>query len=34
MGIECEILAKLGYQNPGGSYKDRAAHRMVLDAEK
>lgn len=34
MGIECEILAKLDYFNPGGSYKDRAAHRMVEDAEK
>ena len=34
MGIECEVLAKLEYFNPGGSYKDRAAHRMVEDAEK
>ena len=34
MGIECEVLAKLEYFNPGGSYKDRAAHRMVDDAEK
>ena len=34
MGIECEVLAKLEYYNPGGSYKDRVAHRMVEDAEK
>jgi cystathionine beta-synthase len=34
MGVDCEILVKCDYMNPGGSYKDRAAYRMVLDAEK
>jgi len=33
-GVECEILVKLEYFNPGGSYKDRAAERMIRDAEK
>ena len=33
-GIECEILAKCDYFNPAGSAKDRAAARMILDAEK
>lgn len=27
-------MVKCDYTNPGGSYKDRAAYRMVLDAEK
>lgn len=31
-GIECELLAKCEYLNPGGSVKDRIGRRMVLDA--
>lgn len=33
-GVECDILVKCDFFNPGGSYKDRAALRMVEDAEK
>jgi|ERR1719469_106753 len=33
-GIECEVLAKCEFFNPGGSVKDRIGRRMVLDAEK
>ncbi|XP_049877696.1 cystathionine beta-synthase-like [Pectinophora gossypiella] len=33
-GIKCDIYAKLEYENPGGSIKDRIAYRMVLEAEK
>lgn len=33
-GIECEILAKCEYMNPGGSQKDRISLRMISDAEK
>ena len=33
-GIECEILAKCEFLNPGGSVKDRIGRRMVLDAMK
>ena len=33
-GIKCQLLAKCDYMNPMGSAKDRAARRMVLDAEK
>ena len=33
-GIKCQLLAKCDYFNPMGSAKDRAARRMVLDAEK
>lgn len=33
-GIECEILAKCEFMNPGGSVKDRIARRMILDAEE
>ena len=33
-GIQCEILAKAEFLNPGGSVKDRIGRRMVLDAEK
>src|ERR671938_1223674 len=29
-----DIYAKLEYQNPGGSVKDRAALGMILDAEE
>ncbi len=31
--IECELLVKAEFMNPGGSVKDRIARRMVLDAE-
>jgi len=30
--IECELLAKCEFLNPGGSVKDRIGRRMVLDA--
>jgi cystathionine beta-synthase len=33
-GINCEILAKCEYLNPGGSLKDRIGKRMIEDAEK
>lgn len=33
-GIECELLVKCEFLNPGGSVKDRIGRRMVLDAEK
>lgn len=33
-GIECEVLAKCEFLNPGGSVKDRIGRRMILDAEK
>lgn len=33
-GVECEVLVKCDFYNPGGSYKDRAAYRMFSDAEK
>ena len=33
-GIECELLVKAEFLNPGGSVKDRIGRRMVLDAEK
>jgi len=33
-GVNCEILAKCEYFNPGGSIKDRIAMRMVNDAVK
>jgi cystathionine beta-synthase len=33
-GIAATVLAKVEYFNPGGSVKDRIAHRMVEDAEK
>jgi len=31
--IECELLVKAEFLNPGGSVKDRIGRRMVLDAE-
>ena len=34
LGIECEVLVKCEYLNPGGSVKDRIALRMVEDAER
>lgn len=33
-GIECEILAKCEFLNPGGAVKDRIGRRMIIDAEK
>lgn len=33
-GIECEVVAKCEFMNPGGSVKDRIAKQMVEDAEK
>jgi len=32
-GIDCELLAKCEFLNPGGSVKDRIGVRMLLDAE-
>lgn len=32
-GLNCEILAKVEFFNPGGSIKDRIAYRMIRDAE-
>jgi cysteine synthase A len=34
MGVNAKIIAKLEYLNPAGSVKDRAARRMIDDAEK
>lgn len=33
-GVEAQILVKLGYMNPGGSYKDRIGLQMLKDAEE
>jgi len=33
LGVQCEVVAKLEFFNPGGSIKDRIARQMVLDAE-
>ncbi|KAF6774887.1 hypothetical protein AHF37_06422 [Paragonimus kellicotti] len=33
-GVECEVLAKCEFFNPGGSVKDRIAKRMVEEAER
>ena len=33
-GLECELVGKCEYLNPGGSVKDRIGRRMVLDAER
>lgn len=32
-GIECEVVAKCEFLNPGGSIKDRIGVRMIRDAE-
>jgi len=34
MGLECELVAKCEFLNPGGSVKDRIGTRMVLEAEE
>lgn len=31
-GIQCEVLAKCEFLNPGGSVKDRVGRRMIVDA--
>ncbi|KAK7195105.1 cystathionine beta-synthase [Novymonas esmeraldas] len=33
-GIQCEVVAKCEFFNPGGSVKDRIGKQMVLDAQK
>lgn len=33
LGLQCQILAKCEFLNPGGSVKDRIGYRMVEDAE-
>ena len=33
-GLECELLVKCEFLNPGGSVKDRIGRRMINDAEK
>jgi cystathionine beta-synthase len=33
-GIECQLLAKCEFMNPGGAVKDRIARRMIYNAEK
>lgn len=33
-GLNCTLLAKLEYLNPGGSVKDRIGHAMIEEAEK
>ncbi|KAG5508157.1 hypothetical protein JKF63_05411 [Porcisia hertigi] len=33
-GIQCDVVAKCEFFNPGGSVKDRIGKQMVLDAEK
>lgn len=32
--LECELLVKAEFMNPGGSVKDRIGRRMLLDAEE
>lgn len=32
-GVQCEVIAKCEFMNPGGSVKDRIGVRMVADAE-
>ncbi len=34
LGLQAKILAKLEYLNPAGSIKDRAAQKMIQDAEE
>ena len=33
MGLECEVLVKCEFLNPGGSIKDRIGKSMLLEAE-
>ncbi|MEZ6184403.1 MAG: pyridoxal-phosphate dependent enzyme [Planctomycetota bacterium] len=33
-GVKAQIYCKMGYMNPGGSFKDRIGLRLVLDAEE
>ena len=33
-GIECDLMCKCEFLNPGGSVKDRIGRRMIMDAEK
>ena len=33
-GVEAQILVKMGYMNPGGSYKDRIGVQLIKDAEE
>jgi cystathionine beta-synthase len=33
-GVECEVLLKCEYLNPGGSVKDRIGVRMVAEGER
>lgn len=33
-GIECEVLVKCEFMNPGGSVKDRMALEMIEEAER
>ncbi len=33
-GVKATILVKIGYMNPGGSYKDRMGLQMLKDAEE
>ena len=33
-GLECDLVAKLEFMNPGGSVKDRIGVRMLEDAER
>lgn len=32
-GVKAQILVKMGYMNPGGSYKDRIGLQLIKDAE-
>lgn len=33
-GLQCNVFVKVEFFNPGGSIKDRVAHRMIEDAEE
>ena len=33
-GVKAQILVKIGYMNPGGSYKDRIGLQLIKDAEE
>lgn len=34
MGVECEVLVKCEFLNPGGSVKDRIGKNMVMTGEE